>query len=315
MTGLRGIAAKDYGFLRPGPGDPGFSEWEKAAPGSQGVPGLDPFPQLQLDDSVRLHPGEEARMDWVATSLHWTTSRTRDRSKLGPSGEVVENGKLPTLLTDHRLVVVVPQEYINYQGVPGGGATAVPTMSDRLKLRAIRRIGTKIAPKLVDELLGDMSPRAGHVPLDSIASLASTDGGRFLTVGLEVAGTSPPATANVRLGVRDGSADLLVEAIVEQIHARWAAVGLTGPMLELVRSSCARSTAEGLSYTAPMHRAVGSGNVTVTTGSAPAFVAPEGLTPPAPPVAIIGGWSCSNCGQVSPPDQTRCLRCRRARSS
>jgi hypothetical protein len=279
MTGLRGIVAEDYEFLRPTAGAPGFSAWEKAAAANRGVPGLDPFPALHPDDTLCLLRGEERLTGWVATSLHWTSSSPTSDSRHVASGEVVKHGKLPVVLTDRRLAVIVPQEYINYEGIPGRGATVTPTMTDRLKLRAIRRIGGKIAPRLVDELLGDMSPRAGHVPLDSIARLAADDNGKSLAIAFEIVGTSPSSTASVQLGVGEGNAVVLVESIAKGIRERWGHVGLTAPMLDLVLSSSCQRTGEGITYVAPLYRPVGSGVVTVVDGSSASFQAPTELTP------------------------------------
>jgi hypothetical protein len=279
MTGLRGISATDYEFLRPTAGDPGSSAWEKASAASQGVPGLDAFPILNSDDSLRLLSGEEALTRWVSTSLHWTSSSPAPGSRCPASGEVVKNGKLPVVLTDRRLAVIVPQEYINYEGIPGRGATVVPTMSDRLKMRAVRRVGGKIAPRLVDELLGDMAPRAGHLPLDSIATVAADDNGKSLAIGFEIVDISPSSVASVQLGVRDGNAAVLAQSIAEAIRDRWASVGLAGPMLELVRTASWQRAGVVVSYIAPLHRSVGSGTVTVVDGSRPSFPAPADLMP------------------------------------
>jgi hypothetical protein len=278
MNGLRGIEVENYEFLRPTAGDPGFSAWEKAAAVSQGVPGLDPFPALSADDTLRLLPGEEQLSGWVATSLHWSNSSRAKNSRLPASGEVVKSGKVSIVLTDRRLAIIVPQEYINYQGTPGQGATIAPTMTDRVKLRAIRRVGGKIAPRLVDELLGDMSPRVGHVPLDGIATLTAVNHGNGLAIGFEIVGTDPLA-ASLRLGLRERNAGQLVDSIVTAIRKRWAQVDLTDPLLEIVRASSCQSTESGVTYRAPLHRPVGSRMVTVVDGSSASFEAPPDLTP------------------------------------
>lgn len=315
MTGLRGIGPRDYEFLRPTAGDPGFSEWEKAAPHSRGVPGLDPFPELDSTDGVRLVPGEQLRERWSAASLRWSTSAQTSKSKLGPTGEIVRDGRFNVALTSHRLAVVVPQEYMSYEGIPGRGATVAPTLGDRLKMRAIRRVGVKIAPKLVDDLLGDLSPRAGHVPLDCIAGLASRDDGRTLVVELRIASPGSGTDAAIRIGLREGNARAALESIVEGIRQRWASVQLPPDFDAAARSIAVEPRSDGVGYAAPIFRAVGSDAVMSGDGER-STPAPIELVPMPPSRQVPpGGWTCADCGHVNPSDQPRCQRCRHARTS
>ena len=314
MTGLRGISARDYEFLRPSAGDPGFSEWEKAAPQSNGTPGLDPFPELDGADELRLVSGEQFRARWTGSSLHWSTSAKSRTSNLGPAGEIVRVGRLTLVLTGRRVAVIVPQEYISYEGIPGRGATTAPTIGDRLKMRAVRRIGTKVAPKLVDELLGDLSPRAGHVPLDCIASLATEGQGRALVVGLRIESSPRLKSAEIRIGMRQRDLQIAIDSIAAQVRERWSGVALPEPLAASTHSIKTKQGPVSARYTAPFFRPVGSRTVTTSDG-ADAWPAPSDLVPPAPRPVPSSSWTCRECGHPTPSEDPRCLRCRQARQA
>jgi hypothetical protein len=226
VAGLRTIAASEYEFLSPTFGYAGYDAWHKLSAANLGVPGLDPYPLVNERRELQLVAGERIVQQWMASSLYWLSPLRLPTSRLPASGQFARSGKLPLVLTTQRVAVVAPEEYLNYEGRPNAKATIAPTAMDSFKLRAVRKIGSAVAPKLTKELLGDDIPRGGHVPLDCIESLAIADDGRQLTIGVQIANGDAPASAQVRVGLSDGSGAEVVAAIVRQVGERWAEVGV-----------------------------------------------------------------------------------------
>lgn len=278
-------------------------------------------------DELRLISGEQTLTRWTATSLARTVEpsknamdrvRHAERSKREGWDQVVTRGRVRLQLTTQRFVVIVPQEYANYDG--GGRAAEVrPTAADRIKLRLIRKVGSKVAPRIVDELLGDVAPQVEVFDLANVAAVEA-EGNRCLLryeVVKHVLGDRRRTEHTVELV--SGDATAIVERTGDAVMRRWLAAGLDASLHRLVEETRVERANGRVSYRPALFLPQGSRELVVvgqpdTRPPAPSrLAAPQ---PPARPAATAGGWACAACGHAgNSKDQDRCLRCRRARSS
>jgi hypothetical protein len=273
VTGLSGISAQDYEFFDPRDGDPGSVEWARAAASNRGLPGQDPYPLLDGSGGIRLCVGEQLLGEWGVTTIA-RSLKAASTGRPTPAGEwvreeLVTRGKAAVQLTSLRVAVVVPGEYVN-QLDPRYPRGQAPVLRSSLKDRLLMRSASRVAPGWTADLLGDLSPRAGHVALDNIESLSCTQGDAdgMVTIHVSVAGSAPPpariASLYVELHATTAHAVSMFDGIVDAARTRWLGLDLPAPLRAAVEQTTAESTSTGgREYVPPLFRPIGSRTVLV----------------------------------------------------